>query len=193
MEVLLDLKNMRFLAPFLRGEYSAAEVATLLGLEYQLVYRKIKRFERSGLVKKCHTVTRRGASIVMYKAVAERFFMPSKLLPIEEALERCDHSITPKMRQALTATLLTENNHDLGTLFYLGENENFILELGFEDASKTLDYSAPMVKEWRSFSLSQETALAFQNDLLQLLERYRAPSGKSSYLVHMEFAPWNTA
>ncbi len=186
--ILLNVQEHKFISPFMRDEYTVAEIAEQLGLELQLVYRKIKRLERNGLIRRTRTITRSGRPMHVYHAVAESFFASAKVLPLEQASDQVDQYFMPKIRRGLADTLHNACQSDIGTRFFQNQ-DRLSIRIGYDDSEKPLPTTTPIISIWKKLQINHQSAEQLKTELEVLLQKYDQPNGKDEYLLHLELAP----
>jgi predicted transcriptional regulator len=189
LDLLTNIHEHKFLLPYMQSEHSIAEVAKLLRLDFQLVYRKTKRLERCGLIKPTRTQTRAGRPIQLYASVAKQFFASASVLPLEQIFDQIERDLTPKIRRGLMDTYYNALDGEVGTHFFVTEDNHLSVRIGHANPSQPLRPRTPAISLWQDLYLNHQTAKQLQKELEQLIERYRQPIGKDTYILHIELAP----
>ena len=200
---LIDPKKRRYLEPFMDRECSASEAARALGIKLTAMLYQTERLQALGLLQVTRQQARRGRPVKLYRATADRFFVPFEVTRAE--------SIT---------TLLAELEADFQRYFVqnlvwvgleLAENWGFtiyrddegvvvqdlvprersdgnVLPLMLRDSSPALWASSSFL------TLDFGTAKALQRDISKLLSGYRArqSQGEQTYLVKVGLTPLET-
>ncbi len=106
--VLADLERVRALVPFLGRERSVSDVADELGLPVDATYYRVRRLVDLGLLERSRTVPRKGRALKLYRATADRFFVPLDALPeqtAEEFLTGADAPTRARMARSVARVL----------------------------------------------------------------------------------------
>jgi predicted transcriptional regulator len=187
--LLMNRQENQFLVPFMQEELSVAEAADILEVEFQRMYRKVKRLEGAGLLVQTRSAPRKGRTVRYYQAVAEEFFAPAQLLPLEQVLLQVEQDLAPKFFHHLVKAILGENKKDLGTRFFLLDETRIAIRLALGSSSATPEHSSASYSMWRELSLDYSTAKALEKELVAVLERYANYSGKDTYLIRLGLTP----
>jgi predicted transcriptional regulator len=73
---LLDVRELRWLQPFMTAERNLTSVAKELEGNLSHLSRKVQRMMKLELLEVTRTETRKGRSITFYRASADEFFIP---------------------------------------------------------------------------------------------------------------------
>ena len=185
--------------PFLIKPETIKGLATWTGLPLNQVYRRVKRFERLGLLEVAHLERRRGRDIKHYQACAHGFSVPFALSAAADVPVFVNSQLLPIF------AYFTQRLAESGAAF-IDAAEQVTLRL-FEHAGKvSLDISphgtdtdssaalladaAPAVFcQILPLQLSSASAKALQREMAALLERYRQSDGAGDYVVHLGMVP----
>ncbi|WP_394693563.1 helix-turn-helix domain-containing protein [Hyphobacterium sp.] len=150
--ILLDL---------VEGPKSVSELVEATGLKMNDVYYKIRKLEAAKLIKTSSVIPRKGRPIKQYTAISKSYFVPSIFTPSPSASTR--KMVIEKIEEAEAV--------DEG------------LWVGFDNSNRRkMTRVNGSYRHARAFSntfqlyLSADTRVDFRNELLALLNKYRAPN-----------------
>lgn len=84
-QTLLNRSQLKILREFMCPEGQTIKLAAeKLGLDMNYVYRRVQRFEQLGLLHVLKQQGRRGRDMKVYQALAEQFFIPTSIYPLED-------------------------------------------------------------------------------------------------------------
>lgn len=193
--LLLDPRTLRQLEPFLAAPRSVGEAAAARGERANTVLKRVRRFERAGLLELAEVVPRRGRPLRRYRTVADVFFVPfeaSAAESLEDALADREAWYERLLRRNVVRAR-REALGPWGTRIYRDERGRLQVQMAVRpdvDAS-TLDPGGPAVlSAWRDrLELDYRDAKALQRELFELLLRYQRKEGSQRYVVHLGLAP----
>lgn len=196
--LLSDPETARLLFPFIGRERTVSEVARELGFRVDAMYYRVKRLERSTLLRVSRTVERKGRAIRTYVASSRSYFVPLAAVPdatVEDLLEQAD--VEPRRRAAAGfAAALREAGSTMrfGVHVRLDDAGDPSISLGPEDRDWSpealLDPSAPaLLASWAWLQLDFAAAKALQRELYGVISRYAGLQGSQGYLMGLTFTP----
>ena len=199
-DTLIDPKKYRYLTPFLSEKRSLGEAAKRLGVKPNLMHYHVQRFLEFGLLSHVATKQGRGRASKLYKASADRFFIPLEYTSLE-TMEAVLYGLQEPALKAIIRSrvkLALQTYEDLGMGF---ESEGdtfaiFLRPLSHETWAEP-DYlegeSSPAVfsKFLIDFPLEAETAKWAQRELTDLYERIseKVSPGAKRYTLSFSIAP----
>ena len=187
--LLMNREENQFLVPFMREELNVTQAANILEVEFQRMYRKVKRLEQIGLLVHTRDAARKGRTVRYYKAAAEEFFAPAHLLPLEQIMMQVEKDLARKFFHHLVAAILAENKKDLGTRFFLIDDNRIAIHLGLGHTPGPPEHSSASYSMWRELYLDYPVAKELERELVDLLERYGNYSGKDTYMIRLGLTP----
>jgi hypothetical protein len=173
----LDSRKRRLLLAFAGRSMSVSEAAAWSGQPLGRIHYHVVDLVRKGLLETVEEVRRRGRPIRRYRAVAERFFVPTDLLDRSPGA-----GLASELRGLLDEALFRAP--DDGVLFYAEEGEPRVSWFGQNRSSGEAG------EFWQILTLADSDVRAFAAEMKALMERYEARSGRGRpYLLHAAFAP----
>lgn len=197
-KLLADLERVQVLVPFLGRERSISEVAEQLGLPVDATYYRVRRLVDAGLLEVARTVPRNGRALKLYRAAADRFFVPLEALPeqtAEEFLGRGDEATRTRMARNVARVLRDLPRH-LRMGLHVGASDDGRPNIGLGPAEPDwradgmLEPGVPaIVSSWMPLHLGYDDAKALQRELFALIGRYADRHGPDAYLLGLQLAP----
>ncbi len=196
--LLLEQSTLKLLSPFVGRQRSASGAAQELGMPVNTLLYQIKRLLDAGLLEVAEERKRAGRAVKHYRAVAEAFFVPYELTPLEtpQALLEAEHA--PRERRLVEGLVraglevLEQGEPVWGARIALEHGRlTASNSIGPNSSWNFLDPTAPAIADWwaEGVQLEFEDAKALQAEMCDLIERYRSRSGPQSYIVRLGMAP----
>jgi DNA-binding transcriptional ArsR family regulator len=190
--LLCGRSSVEALRPFLVGERSLTQAAADLGVRPSTLAYWLPRFVDAGLVREVRRVARAGRPIRVYRAVADEFRVPVGLVP-PEAYERF---VTGTRRQVydefLDAFGQAEPDVERWGLAIGVDpgDDQLVVRLDLPGADDGRPGRRRTYEVWLELDLRVEDAVRLRGELVDLVERYRALSGRGGrHLVHLGVTP----
>jgi DNA-binding transcriptional ArsR family regulator len=201
IKILGRLEQRRVLEGLMLGSRTVSQLAADLGLGLQATYYQVRQLEQLGLVRVEHQQARRGRAIKHYRASSEGFFIPfyaTSAANLEGFIQQVMGETQSIFNNLLTQAgkSLVKNPKDVGIRLYVRDNKS-VSDISadgehFDTLAALMAPTAPaMMSTFMQFSLSRSAAKQLQRELLDLLLRYRHPSGQEGYLLHVGLVPTN--
>lgn len=196
--VLADLDRVQVLVPFLGRERRVSEVAAELGLPVDATYYRVRRLVDAGLVDLSRTVPRKGRALKLYRATADRFFVPLDALPeqtAEEFLTQGDEPTRLLMARSVSRVLRELPDHlQMGLHVSAAPDGKPSVGLGPAEPDwqpdGMLEPGVPAIlSSWMPLRLGYADAKALQREMFELIERYAHRDGPDDYLLGLQLAP----
>jgi predicted transcriptional regulator len=193
---LFDLHLQKYVMFFAGQAHSVNDVAKHLEEKPNTAYVKVKRLEQLNLLYVAETRKRKGKAVKLYKAVAESFFVPFKLLEAE-TLEALAIPVYTAIEQTLAKQLVHAQRDYLpkGFGYHIRQTQQGTTEVysalpsGAVPDVKHGDYPAVFDLCSTDLRLSLQDAKALQRELFSLLQTYQDKSGSQSYVLRIGLAP----
>jgi hypothetical protein len=160
-------------------ERSLAELADFTGQELKRLHYHVTVLRKLGLLVVTHERRRAGRAVKIYRAAADAFFVPEKVMPSGSGA-----ALNLALRNSLDK--LRGQSRD-GVLYYLGEDG----EPRMRPVKSPTAGPDEAAEYWNVLKLSRTEALRLARDIGDCLKGYAARHGdaRKSYLVHFAFAP----
>lgn len=180
--MLADPEAQRYLLPFIQEELSLSEAARRLEVKPNALLYHINKLLALGLLEVARVQPRRGRASKLYRASAERFFIPFSLTQADTvqslATETSVRSERVFQQDLISAQM--ELGDDWGVAIYVMEDGSLSVDLATsrehtaEDTAFILDTDHPAVWScWLEVKLGLKEAKMLQQELVTLWERYR--------------------
>lgn len=198
--VLVDPEKQRFLLPFIREELSLSEAARLLKVNPSALLYQVNKLLRLGLLEVARVKPRRGRASKLYRASAERFFIPFSLTPadtVQSLAVKTDIRSERLFQEDFIASQM-QFGDDWGVAIYIMEDDSLSIDLATsrehpaEDTAFILAADYPAVwSSWLRINLSHEEAKMLQQELIALWQRYRQMRNldEPRYTLRLGLAP----
>ena len=194
-DALMTKDVQETLLPFLGQEKTVKQASLEIGAKLNTMYVRVKRLLELGLIKIVKEQPRKGRSLKLYRAVAERFFVPYEIMShaTRETLQlQMDEHYEKRLRQSIIRARL-DTVEGWGYELYQDDKGAFWVHPATQPGER-LSSSHPShpatVNLWsETLSLEFEDAKAFQSKLYALFEEYRAKDGSQPYLFRLGLAP----
>ncbi|MEM7734474.1 MAG: helix-turn-helix domain-containing protein [Deinococcota bacterium] len=201
-QVLSDPAKQRYLLPFIREELSLSEAAHHLGVKPNALLYQINKLLNLGLLEVVRVKQRQGRASKIYRAIAQRFFIPFSLTKAETvqnlAIETDIRSERLFQQDLINAQMMYGD--EWGIAIYIMEDGSLSIDLATsiehtaEDTDFILAANYPAVwSSWLWINLSHSEAKMLQQELIALWQRYkqmRSPD-KPKYTLRLGLAPMN--
>ena len=198
--VLADVEKRRYLLPFIREELSLSEAARRLDVKPTALLYHVNKLLALGLLEVAQVKSRRGRSSKLYRASAERFFIPFSLTQAA-TVQSLSLGTNLRFEKAFQHDLISAEmdiGDDWGIAIYVMDDGGLSVDLTTsrehpaEDTAFILAADHPAIWScWLEINLGLEEAKTLQHELIALWERYkqlRNPD-KPSYTLRLGLAP----
>ena len=198
--VLADVEQRRYLLPFMCGELSLSEAARRLDVKPTAMLYHVNKLLALGLLEVARVRQRRGRSSKLYRASAERFFIPFSLTQAD-TVQSLSLGTSLRFEKAFQHDLISAEmdiGDDWGIAIYVMDDGGLSVDLTTsrehpaEDTAFVLAADHPAVWScWLELNLGFEEAKTLQHELVALWERYkqlRNPD-KPSYTLRLGLTP----
>ncbi len=197
---LTDPKAQRYLLPFIREELSLSEAARRLSVKPNALLYHIKKLLALGLLEIVRVEPRRGRASKLYRASAERFFVPFSLTQADtvQSLSAETSVRSEKLFQHDLINAEMAFGNDWGVAIYVMKDGSLSIDLTTsrehpaEDTAFILAAGHPAVWScWLEVSLGLEEEKALQQELVALWERYKQvrDPDEPRYTLRLGLAP----
>ncbi|GIW33383.1 MAG: hypothetical protein KatS3mg072_0716 [Meiothermus sp.] len=200
---LLNVDSARTLGPLVFQELSASEYAFGLGLKVDAAAYRLKRLATLGLARLTRLTPRAGSPIKRYTATAGCYYLPLSLIPelfledwLADVHKRFDQVFTAGTVSALKRASQEQSMEGL----YVDFEPTAGLRYRFSPCpGEALDFTNLLLSSpeatldlTSSLHLSRERAKLLQQELAELINRYRLDPGtgpQHPYLVRINLIP----
>lgn len=198
--VLADPEKRRHLLPFIQKELSLSEAARRLGIKPNALLYHINKLLALGLLEVAQVKPRRGRASKLYRASAERFFIPFSLTQAD-TVQSLSMETSVRFEKAFQDDLISAEMgivDDWGIAIYVMEDGSLSIDLTTsrehpaEDTAFVLNADHPAVWScWLEINLGLKEAKTLQRELVTLWERYRQMRNpdEPSYTLRLGLAP----
>ena len=198
--VLTDSKQQRYLLPFIREELSLSEAARRLAVKPNALLYHVNKLLALGLLEVAQIKRRRGRASKLYRASAERFFIPFSLTQadtVESFSVGSSVQFERRFQQDLIAAEIGVGD-DWGVAIYVMADGSLSIDLTAsrehpaEDTAFALNAKHPAVwSSWLELNLSFKEAKSLQKELVDLWSRYKQKRNPDelSYTLRLGLAP----
>jgi hypothetical protein len=201
-QVLSEPVKQRYLLPFIREELSLSEAARQLGVKPNAMLYQINKLLNLGLLEVVRVKQRTGRASKIYRAIAQRFFIPFSLTQAETvqnlAIETDIRSESLFQQDLINAQMAYGS--EWGIAIYIMEDGSLSIDLATsiehtaEDTDFILAANYPAVwSSWLWINLSHSEAKMLQQELITLWKRYKQMRSldKPKYTLRLGLAPMN--
>ena len=197
---LADPKQQHYLLPFIREELSLSEAARRLGVKPNALLYHINKLLRLKLLEVARVQKRRGRASKLYRASAERFFIPFSLTPAD-TVQSLSTETSVQSEKAFQHDLISARmalGDDWGIAIYVMADDFLSVDLTAsrehpaEDTAFILADDHPAVWScWLRLNLSFADAKALQRELVDVWGRYKRVSNPDGpkYTLRLGLAP----
>lgn len=193
--VLLDPKQRRYLEPFFGRATTVADAASELGVKANSLLYQVKRLCRLGLLQGVRTEQRGGRTVKLYRASADRFFIPfaqTDAVTLEELFYKTNAPRARAFARYLARAILETPEATMGYLVgrHMGGEVDAYFSPDGKRVLSLLEHAAPAAgRSWVTLSLTHAEAKAFQREQWALWDRYLKKRGPQGYLAHFDLTP----
>ena len=199
-QVLTDSKQQRYLLPFICEELSLSEAARRLEVRPNALLYHVNKLLALGLLEVTQVKQRRGRASKVYRASAERFFIPFSLTQadtVESFSVGNSVQFERRFQQDLIAAEMGVGD-DWGVTIYVMADGSLSIDLTAsrehpaEDTAFALNAEHPAVwSSWLELNLSFTEAKTLQKELVDLWSRYKQKRNpdEPSYTLRLGLAP----
>ncbi len=195
---LTDPETSLYLKPFLgTAGVTVGEAAQQLGVPATRFYHRVVRMKRLGLLEVSGTLPRRGRALKLYRATAERFFVPFSHTSAEDLaafVRHIDALWYSQLVEGLVQAWTDEADAPHWGLNITKSDEGLLL-FGFSRNSKlhhdgALYSASGVIYLWDTrFNLSEEDVHALHGELKEVLTRYRDKRSGPRQVLRLALAP----
>ena len=195
---LTDPDCTRLLKPFLFGERTIKEAAEALHLEPSALYYPVTRMCDLGLLEVAREIPRRGRALKVYRASAERFFVPFENTG-DVTLEGFISTLDAQWNAGLVKGLADAHRRAAGRAEGWGlsiyPHPSGLMALGIVPGPDAEPRPLPgVVSLWDTgYYLSDQDVSALEGELNALLARYREKRSGPRRVLRVALAPWGDA
>ena len=198
--VLADVEKRRYLLPFIREELSLSEAARRLDVKPTALLYHVNKLLALGLLEIAQIKRRKGRASKLYRASAERFFIPFSLTRAD-TVESLSTQTSVRSERAFQQDLIAaeiEVGDDWGVAIYVMADGSLSIDLiasrehPTEDTAFILNAHHPAVwSSWLELNLGLEEAKELQKELVDLWNRYKQQSNPDEprYTLRLGLAP----
>ncbi len=199
-QALTDPKEQRYLLPFIREELSLSEAASRLGVKPNALLYHVNKLLGLGLLEVAQIRRRKGRASKLYRASAERFFIPFSLTRAD-TVESLSTETSVRSERAFQRDLIAAEigvGDDWGVAIYVMADGSLSIDLiasrehPTEDTAFILNAHHPAVwSSWLELNLGFEEAKELQSELVDLWNRYKQLRNhdEPSYTLRLGLAP----
>ncbi|AFZ67708.1 hypothetical protein [Deinococcus peraridilitoris] len=170
---------------------TVSSLADAFGLALHAAFRKVKKFERLGLLSVLREERRAGRAVRHYICREHSFFLPRELLSLEEQMRETFEPYHELMRQQLALASTTGPNPVAGLIFQARHDGLWLIPANAH--AQKWDPNVPGTPAFFHGSgpllLDYPQAKALERELYELLDRYRTHQGSGLYLAHAFLTP----
>lgn len=178
------------LTPFRFGAVSPAQVAERTGEPMYRVMRRIHRWLGLGILKVESEHKRAGRPIKRYALLAQHFYIPNRVLSIEEVMEAVSAPVQQQLSGNLARVLMEQRGIAGSQVMLSPQTQAVILAQAPNSLWDTQEQYLPAVHDQTStLHLTHEDARALAEELDDLLTRYRSKEGPQLYMYRLQMTP----
>lgn len=187
VELLTDLKAVRYLAPFLRRPHTLSSAAAVLGIVPSTLAYWLPRFVREGLLVELDPVARAGMPMRRYRATARELLVPLAAMPLDRRVALLDAGRLRLLRRFLDGLDEVLAGKGLGGLVFRASSDD--TDTGVAITVDEPEAARDWFDAWMTAPLTAAQAKAFARDLEMLVEKYSTGTTGRMYQIHLGFAP----
>lgn len=181
------------LKPFFRAPCSIAEGAQATGIKANTLYRWVQKWCALGLLEVAANRPKRGRPVKLYRATAERFFVPfaATSAPTHEALLReMDSEFYDEFYKSFTRAR-QDTAPDWGFSFSVGSDDVYYMRPYQNDCEPfAADEPSDVINSWNTdLYLTLEEAKALKRQLRSLWHSPEKRPGTRRYLIQLRLTP----
>ncbi len=187
IELLTNLKALRYLMPFLRQAHTLTSASRELGRSTGAVAYWIPKLHDAGLIVHLGDERRGGRAMPRYRAAAKLLRIPFARVPFDRRVALLDGGRTRVLRRFLDGideALADDHGFALGFSSPPGAGVSITM-LDDEDPTPVRGYT----DGWSGIRLDEDDAKALAQEMEELIERYSNRTGARQYLAHVGLAP----
>ena len=186
IDLLTDLRALRYLRPFLRDEHTLTSAATSIGRAPSTLAYWIPRFLRADLLQRIGTTSRAGMAMPRYRATAKQFTVRLAAIPLDRRIALLDEGRLRVMRHFLDGmdeALQTVSDVSLG--FSCADDGGTAIRMIEPQPVRVHTFT----DGWITLRLSDQEAVAFADELEALSTKYGGRTSGRAYIAHIGLAP----
>lgn len=199
--LLVDSEQIQYLLPFMPCPRTLTEAARRLGVSAPHLRYHVRRFVDCGLLEQAEKRSRRGRPEVLYRSTAKRFFVPFSATPYEnfEAMVLGkDLAWQAHVSRAFTRVRLKQRAIEQGGVRFSSDPEGRLITeyVPHPEAAPPSrrrlpeDHTPAHWSTWSTLKLQAPDALALEQELHDLWQRYLQKSGEGQYLLRLALTPF---
>lgn len=181
--LLLDLRSLRALSPFLSGPRTLSDAAARLRLAPSTLAYQLGKLVAHGLVVRYDVIARPGRPMPRYRSVAQRLTIPVSAAPLAARIAALDKGRFVVMR-AFCDGVDEATADPLITVAATDDEPGFVLDVARSEASPPLVHDS-----WVVAHLSDQRLAELVAELDELRRRYSDPAGpsrsKRACIIHL--------
>jgi len=189
VDLLMNLKATRLLAPFMRGEHTLGTAAAVLEVPASSLAYWVNRFVRASIIEVTRLQPRAGKAAPVYRAVASEFRVPLDAMP-RGARDEFLHGGRQKLFTRFTKSVeRAAHAHFQGGLRLTADRDGGV-ELGFVEPEG--ESTTPVTEWWATITLTDDDAAELHRTLEGLVERFgheRPAPGRRQYVMVLGLTP----
>lgn len=190
VRILLDRKQLLILRAFMRQDGLTIKAASEeLNLDLNLVYKRVTRYEKLGLMRVVGEQARRGRKVKVYASVDSQFFIPISTYPLSEyfddLLKPFLESLNLNFHRVFERAAKPVGGLLAGDL-RLGNAAGGYYSLADQAMQPFEDFGVdtpPAVFQFVPISLSRPSAKALEEELTQVFQKYASQGGSERYML----------
>lgn len=197
--VVLRLMNgweMRYLGPFLGREVTLSQAADELGVSLPRLHYQVRKLLAADLLCVSRTERRGGRALKLYRAVADRLFVPFELMTdetVEASLAKADYPWLPLFLRSL-GRVWRDHPSAWGMRFERADSgfvrASVVPDPRREDLLDEPDLPGVFVGGWvTDLHLDFDEARALRRELAEVVARYAGRRGSARHLLQIRFGP----
>ena len=192
VDLLADLRALRYLTPFLGAAHTLTSAAQALDRSTSTLAYWIPRFVRVGLLVHLGDVRRNGMAMPRYRAPADQLVVPFKSVPFDRRVALLDGGRMRILRRFLDGLDEAIERDEAFALGFSSEAPHrFAIEMVESPAHRA---DRPYTDGWLTMALTTDDARAFSHELGELLDRFKERSsgrraGTRRHIIHVGIAP----
>jgi hypothetical protein len=187
VQLLTDLKAIRYLAPFLRQPHTLSSAAEVLEKPTSTIAYWIPRFVREGLLVELSPTTRAGMAMRRYRASALQLVVPLDAIPLDRRVALLDegrHRTLRRFLDGLDEAMVAA--HVGGLVFQAhGDDAPTGISITVDDQPET----PHIYDSWLLAPLTTEQAEQLAGEMAALVEKYANGTKGRPHIFHLGFAP----
>ena len=194
-KLLTDVDELNMLKPFF-VPCTVKAAADTLGVPLDVLYYRVRRARKLGLLRVASTQPRAGRAIKRYVLCADGFFVPSRVATGSD-LQSLLVGLQKPLEHLLNRNLLASAHSDpqargFGLRVYRDEAGSLVIDAAHgphEPYEFLAAHNPATFTAWNQLKLDFDDAKALQQDLQDLWLKYARKRGGQRYLLRLAMAP----